>query len=67
MSDTALGMFIVAALFGFMLIVGLITQSMPLAPYLQFERAEEPVHYWAAAAFNGIMVAVAIYMGVVTR
>jgi hypothetical protein len=60
-------MFIVAGLFGLMLAIGLITQSMPLPPYLRFEREEEPLHYWAAAAFDIIIVLLAIYMGVVTR
>jgi hypothetical protein len=66
LSDTALGMFIVAALFGLMLIVGLITQSMPLAPYLRFEREKDPLAYWAAAIFNGTMITIAVYIGVVT-
>ena len=67
MSDTSVGMFIVAGLWGLMFAIGLITQSMPLPPASRFERESEPLAYWAATTANGIIILLAIYMGVVTR
>ena len=61
MTDAQLGMSIVAAAYGAVLVGGFVTRTMLLPPLLSFERDERPTEFWLAAAVNGALVALAVW------
>jgi len=60
-TDTQLGMLIVAAAFGAILVGGLVTRKMLLPPILSFERDTRPAEFWLAAVFNATLACLALW------